>query len=80
VPSGNPTLNPAITVDPHVHARADGGDSALTWITEAVRRAVFVRYDLAAVAEWKHDHEALTADEMTSARQRMAAELTASRT
>ena len=84
MPRGNPSPKLAITVDPEVHERvvrvaSEEGVSVSAWMTEAARRALRVRDGLAAVAEWEQVNGALTTDEMTDARQRVAAELTATR-
>ena len=84
VPRGNPSPKLAITVDSEVHERVvrvafEEGVSVSAWMTEAARRALRVRDGLAAVAEWEHSNGALTTDEMNAARQRVAAELTATR-
>jgi hypothetical protein len=79
VPRGNPSPKLAITVDPDVHARvvsaaAREGVSVSAWMTEAARRALLVQDGLSAVAEWERVNGKLTADEMASARQRVADE------
>lgn len=84
MPRGNSSPKLAITVDPEVHERvvrvaSEEGVSVSAWMTEAARRALRVRDGLAAVAEWEQDNGALTTDEMNDARQRVAAELTATR-
>ena len=84
MPRGNPSPKLAITVDPEVHERvvrvaSEEGVSVSAWMTEAARRALRVRDGLAAVAEWEQVNGALTTNEMDDARERVAAELTATR-
>jgi hypothetical protein len=84
MPRGNPSPKLAITVDPDVHAgvvkaAAQEGISVSAWMTEAARRALVVREGLAAVAEWERANGALTAEEMTAARHRVAQEVVAPR-
>jgi hypothetical protein len=40
------------------------------WMTTAARRALRIRDELAAVAEWEAEHGALTAAELEAARRR----------
>lgn len=80
MPRGKPSPKLAITVDPDVHERvlsaaAEDGVSVSAWLTEAARRALLVRDGLAAVQEWERLNGALTSEEMTAARQRIAGEL-----
>lgn len=80
MPRGNPSPKLAITVDPDVHARvvsaaAQEGVSVSAWMTEAARRALVVRDGLAAIAEWERLNGQFSAEEMASARQRVAEEL-----
>lgn len=80
MPRGNPSPKLAITVDPDVHGRvvaaaADEGVSVSAWMTQAARHALLLRDGLRAVAEWEAEHGALTDDEMTSARRRVAEQL-----
>ena len=80
MPRGKPSPKLAITVDPDVHERvlsaaAEDGVSVSAWLTEAARRALLVRDGLAAVQEWERVNGALTPEEMTAARQRIAGEL-----
>lgn len=82
MPRGNPSPKMAITVDPGVYAHvieaaADEGVSVSAWMTEAARRALLVRDGLAAVAEWEAQHGAFTDAEMTVARDRVAAQISA---
>ena len=82
MPRGNPSPKLAITVDPDVHERvvsaaAQEGVSVSAWMTEAARRALVVRDGLSATAEWERLNGPFTADEMASARQRVAEELAA---
>jgi malate synthase len=44
-------------------------------MTAAARRALLVRDGLAAVAEWEHEHDALTPAELHDARRRVTEEL-----
>lgn len=62
-----------------VRVASEEGVSVSAWMTEAARRALRVRDGLAAVAEWEQSNGALTIDEMNDARQRVAAELAATR-
>ena len=67
----------AISVDASVHARVldaaeAEGVSVSAWMTAAARRALRIRDGLLAVAEWEAEHGALTADELESARRRIA--------
>jgi hypothetical protein len=67
----------AITVDPDVHAgvvaaAADDGISVSAWMTEAARQRLVVRDGIAGVEEWEAQHGALTAEELESARLRLA--------
>jgi hypothetical protein len=80
MPRGNPSPKLAISVDPDVHQRvldaaAADGVSVSAWMTAAARRALLVRDGLAAVAEWEHEHGALTPAELHDARRRVAEEL-----
>jgi hypothetical protein len=77
VPRGNPSIKLAITVDPDVHsevieAAEAEGLSVSAWMTEAARRVLRVRDGLAAVGEWEREHGALTAQELATARRRLA--------
>jgi hypothetical protein len=72
-------------VDADVHeqvmaAAAEDGVSVSAWMTDAARRALLVRDGLAAVAEWEAEQGALTDAEMTAARERVAAQLSAGTT
>ncbi len=80
MPRGKPSPKLAITVDPEVHERVlaaaeQDGMSVSAWMTAAARRALLVRDGLAAVAEWEHEHGALSAAELAAARRRVAGEL-----
>jgi hypothetical protein len=80
MPRGKPSPKMAITVDPDVHeqvvaAAADQGISISAWMTAAARRALLVRDGLRAVAEWEHDHGALTDAEREAGRRRVAQEV-----
>src|SRR4051812_23701089 len=80
MPRGSPSPKLAITVDPDVHARvvsaaADEGVSVSAWMTAAARQALQVRDGLLAVAEWEHEHGALTEEELHAARLRVRQEL-----
>ncbi len=80
MPRGNPSPKLAITVDPDVHERvvtaaAEDGVSVSAWMTAAARRTLLVRDGLFAVAEWEIEHGALTEDELSAARLRVADEL-----
>jgi len=80
MPRGDPSPKLAITVAPDIHARVaaaaeEDGVSVSAWMTSAARRALLVRDGLAAVAEWEAEHGALTPDELTAARKRVAAQL-----
>jgi hypothetical protein len=84
MPRGNPSPKLAITVDPDVHDRvvsaaAQEGVSVSAWMTEAARRALVVRDGLSAIAEWERLNGQFTPDEMASARQQVAEELTTRR-
>ena len=84
MPRGNPSPKLTITVDPEVcqqvvAAASDEGVSVSAWLTSAARQALLVRDGLAAVTEWERRHGRLTDDEMTAARQRVAAQLRSSR-
>jgi len=77
VPPGNPSPKLAITIAPDVHEQvladaARRGVSVSAWMTDAARLALRVRGGLAAVAEWKAEHGALTEAELKAARQRLA--------
>ena len=76
MPSGNPTVKLAVTVDAAVHAQVLNaaeaeGKSVSAWITEAVRRALLLRDGLAAIAEWEAEHGALKPAELVAARSRI---------
>jgi hypothetical protein len=76
MPRGNPAIKLAVTVDAAVHAKVldaaeAEGKSVSAWITEAARRALLLRDGLAAVAEWEHEHGALTKAELAAARARI---------
>lgn len=80
MPRGRPSPKLAITVDPDVHehvlaAAAADGVSVSAWMTEAARRALLVADGLRAVAEWEEEHGALSEDERSDARRRVAQEL-----
>lgn len=67
----------AITVDPEVHAgvvaaAAADGMSVSAWMTDAARRALVIRDGLAAVSEWEARQGVLTAEELDTARRRLA--------
>ena len=84
MPRGKPSPKLAITVDADVHERvvdaaAAEGVSVSAWMTNAARRALLVRDGLAAVAEWEAEHGSLTDTELAAARQRVAAQVGASR-
>lgn len=75
----------AITVDADVHDRvldaaAAEGLSVSAWMTSAARRALLVRDGLAAVADWEAEHGALTEEELSAARRRVAAHVGATST
>jgi hypothetical protein len=77
VPPGRPSPKLAITIDPDVHAGVIAAAerehlSVSAWITEAARRALRVADGLNAVAEWEHEHGALTDSELQAARRRVA--------
>jgi hypothetical protein len=72
----------AITVDRDVHqhvvaAAAAAGVSVSAWMTAAARRALLIGDGLAAVAEWEHEHGALSARELEAARRQVSDELSA---
>ena len=80
MPRGNPSPKLAITVDPDVHQRviaaaAGEGISISAWMTSAARRMLLAQDGLRAIAEWEKTHGAFTDQELSSARQRVAAEL-----
>ncbi len=77
MPRGSPAIKLAITVDRDVHAkvvRAARAEhtSVSAWMTAAARRALLIREGLAAVAEWEAEHGALTPEELSEARKRVA--------
>lgn len=79
MPRGNPSPKLAITVDPEVHdqvviAAAEDGLSVSAWMTAAARQSLRIRDGLRAVADWERQHGALTDDEMSAARRRVADE------
>ena len=83
MPRGNPSPKLAITVDPDVHqlvveAAASEHVSVSAWMTEAARRRLRVRDGLAGIADWEHEHGALTDEEMSRARASVAELLAAS--
>ena len=85
MPRGNPSPKLAITVDPDVHtqvvaAAAEEGMSVSAWMTAAARRALLVREDLRAVAEWEAERGTLTEAELDAARRRVADEVRTSGT
>lgn len=82
MPRGNPSPKIAITIDPEVHERvlaeaAHDGVSVSAWMTVAAREALRRRAGLAAIAQWERQHGRLTEAEMTEARRRVLAQLSA---
>jgi hypothetical protein len=77
MPRGSPAVKLAISVDRTVHAKVldaaeAEGLSVSAWMTAAARRALRVRDGLGAIAEWEAEHGALTAEELVTARRRIA--------
>lgn len=76
---GRPAQKLAISMDSEladsVRAMAAAeGVSVSAWISAASRDALQIRDGLAAVAEWEAEHGGFTEDELSMARQRVAAE------